>query len=194
MAHIRKKGTKMNWKMTVGATLLALSGTAHAGGNVNGTFGARFLDSGDWAPIEQQPMIGVMADFQIAQLPLHAAVGIQVSADQEDDGSVEVTAAIADFSAGLKLMPTSGVFRPYLGVGVASVGASIELDGAAYDDDSDQSFGYYFNAGALFRIGAHFNLGLDLRWIAGTKGELLGVDGDVDSFVAGIAMGYGWGK
>jgi opacity protein-like surface antigen len=184
---------KMNWQIGAGAVLLGFAGIAHAGGNVNATIGARFLDSADWAPIDQQPMIGVIADFQIAQLPLHAVVGIQVSANQDDDGSVEVTAAIADFSAGLKLMPTTGVFRPYLGAGIASVGASIELEGAVNDDDSDQSFGYYLNAGALFRVGSHFNLGLDLRWIAGTKGQMLSADGDADSFVAGVVVGYGWG-
>lgn len=182
-------------KTCLGMLLLGAAGVVQAGGNVNGTVGIRSLDKDTWGPIEHQPTFGVLADFQIASLPLYAAVGAQISVGNDDDEPTEITAAIADFSAGLKVMPTTGVFRPYIGAGVVSVGVSVDREGGGLDDDdSDRSFGYYLSGGALFRVGSHFNLGFDLRWIGGTKGELFGIEADADSFVASALIGYGWGN
>lgn len=175
---------------------LGLSGVAQAwSGNVNASVGGRMLDEDDWSPLDEQPALGVLADFQIADLPLYAAVGLQVSAEEDDDGTRETVAAISDFSAGLKVMPASGVFRPYAGAGFTSVGVSVEIEDDVFgdDDDDDQSFGYYLGGGAIFRVTTHFNIGVDMRWIRGTDIELFGVEGDADSFVATALFGYGWG-
>lgn len=173
--------------------LLSTAGAAQAGGNVVASVGMRSLGYEAWemADIDQQPLLGVLADFQISDLPLHVAIGAQVSAKESDETGSDVTGSVADFSVGLKVMPGSGLFRPYIGAGVASVGVAIETD---WDDDDEQSFGYYGGVGTLLRMGAHFTLGLDLRWVGGTDGELLGEDGDADSFIASVLVGYGWGK
>lgn len=180
-------------KMCVVASVL-LSSAAYAGGNVNGTIGSRSLDEDEWEPLDRQPTIGVLADFQIGQTPLYIATGFQVSADDDEVApGVDATAAVVDLSAGLKLMSTQGVLRPYVGLGIASVGVAVELDGAGVDeDDDDQSFGAYFGGGAILRIGRHFNLGADLRWIRGTDIELFEAETDADSFVASVLIGYGW--
>lgn len=183
------------------AVLVALgfAGAAQAwSGNVNASIGSRSLDGDLWdaAELDRQPTVGVLADFRIADLPLHVAVGLQVSAEEEDEGPSEVVGAIADLSVGLKFMPASGVFRPYIGAGFASVGASMEVDDdlLSDDDDDDQSFGYYFGAGAIFRVTRHFNVGADARWIRGTEIELFGFETDADSVVVTVLAGFGWGE
>ena len=179
----------------VAGLMLCASG-AQAAGNINGTIGLRQLDEDIWAPVDRQATVGVVADFGLGRsLPLYVSVGADVSADVDSDDSGDTSAAVVELMAGIKVMPRSGVFRPYAQVGVTSVGAALEFDGDDdyYDeDDNDQSFGYYAGFGALFRIGRHFNLGADLRWVAGTDIEMFGYSGDADSFTGSIVIGYGW--
>lgn len=182
--------------LAAGAAFL-FAGAAQAGGNINGTIGIRKLDDQDfWQEVDSQALFGVLADFGLGQLPLHAAVGIQVSVDEQDiEGSPGFTrtGSVADFSAGLKLMPREGAFRPYLGAGVASVGAAGEIEGGGSTSDfDDQSFGFYVQGGGFTRIGKGFNLGVDLRLVTGTDIDFGGVTGDADSFVAALTLGWGW--
>jgi opacity protein-like surface antigen len=185
----------------IAASVLAAPQLSYAAGNVNATLGARQLDKDLWDPVDHQAAFGILADFSLGQLPLWISVGLQASASEEEDPYFDYTGAVADLSAGLKFMPRAGTFRPYVGAGVASVGASFEAEGTycniSYcfpidDDDSDRSFGYYANAGALFRIGKHLNVGVDLRWIGGTDINLFGVSGDANSFVGSAFVGFGW--
>ncbi len=175
------------------ALVLAASGAAHADGDVVGAIGVRSLSGdlwgADFVDSDRQVTLGVFADFGLGDLPLYVATGLQVSAD--DGGEGGYSTAVADLSVGLKLMATAGSVRPYVGAGIASVGATI--DTGFFGDDDDQSFGYYVGGGALFRIGGHFTLGMDLRYIGGTDIELLGVKGDADSVTATALIGYSWG-
>lgn len=129
-------------------------------------------------------------------MPLYVTAGLQVSADDDEVApGVDATVAVVDLSTGIKFMPASGVLRPYAGIGIASVGVSVEAEdqvSGADEDDSDQSFGVYFGGGAILRIGSHFNLGADLRWIRSTDLELFDTKTDADSFVASVLIGYGW--
>lgn len=171
--------------------LWALLGTpdlAHADGSVVGALGVRSLDEDLWDNLDRQVAIGVAADFGIGQLPLYFATALNVSFD--DGGDFDSSAAVADLSLGLKIMPTEGSIRPYFGAGIASVGAAIDTD---FGDDDDQSFGYYVGGGTLFRIGGHFTLGLDVRYTGGTDIELFGFEGDADSLTALALIGFSWG-
>lgn len=171
--------------------MLAASGAARADGDVVGAIGVRSLSGDLWSNLDSdnQLALGVFADFGLGDLPLYIATGLQVSAD--DGGEGGDSTAVADLSVGLKLMATEGAIRPYVGAGIASVGASI--DTGFFADDDDQSYGYYLGGGALFRINRHFTLGMDLRYIGGTDIELLGVKGDADSVTATALIGYSWG-
>ncbi|MEQ1801082.1 MAG: outer membrane beta-barrel protein [Gammaproteobacteria bacterium] len=172
------------------ALLLAASGAAYADGDVVGVLGVRSLQDDLWDGLDNQVAFGVTADFGLGELPLYLATGLVVSVDDGGEGFGDATGAVADLSVGLKLMPTEGNIRPYIGAGIASVGASIDTD---FGDDDDQSFGYYIGGGALFRIGGHFTLGVDVRYLGGTDIELFGFEGDADSLTATALIGYSWG-
>ncbi len=172
--------------------MLAASSAARADGDVVGAIGFRSLSGDLWgnnyADSDTQLALGVFADFGLGELPLYIATGLQVSADDGGEGGYD--SAIVDLSVGLKLMATEGAVRPYVGAGIASVGAAID---SGFIDDDDQSYGYYLGGGALFRIGGHFTLGIDLRYTGGTDIELFGVKGDADSVTATALIGYSWG-
>lgn len=183
-------------KLVLAALLSASSGTALAAGsgNVVGSLGLRYLDKDEWSPVEDQGQFGVLADFRIGPGPFYIAAGIQGSGNTEDEPGGEVSGSVVDLSLGMKYMPTVGQVRPYVGAGIASVGAAIEIDpdGGPDEDDDDGSIGYYFGAGVLVRFG-QFSVGADVRRIAGTDLELFGVDTQADSTVVSALFGWGWG-
>ncbi|MFA5941935.1 MAG: outer membrane beta-barrel protein [Sinimarinibacterium sp.] len=166
-----------------------------ASGNVVASAGARYLDKDEWSPVEDQGQIGVLADFQIGQGPLYVTAGVQISGKEEDESDGDLTASVIDFSLGAKFMPTFGQVRPYVGAGIASVGAAYEFesDFGPDEDDDDGSLGYYYGAGVLVRIG-RFDIGADVRRIDGTDLELGGFDTNADSTVVSALFGWGWGE
>lgn len=181
---------------SLATTLLCLGTSAMAAtGNVVASAGVRYLDKDEWSPVEDQGQVGVLADFRIGQGPLYVTAGVQVSGKEEDESDGELTASVVDFSLGAKLMPTFGNVSPYIGAGVASVGAAYEFedDFGPDEDDDDASLGFYYGAGLLVRIG-HFSVGADVRRIDGTDLELGGVDTNADSTVLSALFGWGWGE
>ena len=67
-------------------------------------------------------------------------------------------------------------------------------DSALFDDeDDDSSIGYYLSTGLLARVAGGFTLGLDVRAIGGTEVTLFGVEGDADSILTSLLIGYSWG-
>lgn len=180
---------------SIGAVLLlGSSGLALADGNVLGTVGYRSLNDALWesAGLDRQMALGVSADFGLRDLPLYLSTGLQLSGDEAtSDSGGDVSGAVFDVSLGLKLMPNDGSIRPYLGAGFARVGAAIDF--SLFQDDDDQSFGYYVNGGLHFRVAGHFTLGLDVRYVGGTGIEIRGVKGDADSLTTSVLIGYSWG-
>ncbi|MEQ1439485.1 outer membrane beta-barrel protein [Fontimonas sp. SYSU GA230001] len=176
--------------------LLGLSTSAFAaGGNVVASIGARYLDRNEWGPVEDQGQIGVLADLRIGPGPFYLAGGIQISGRERSVSGGSDTGSVVDFSLGMKFMPARGQVRPYVGAGIASVGAAYEVenDYGPDDDDNDGSLGYYYGIGVLVRFG-QFNVGADVRRIAGTDLELFGRSTDADSTVVSALFGWNWGE
>jgi len=180
-------------RRTGGLVLLALvvlvSGSAFAAdGSVNFVIGQRNLNDDFWSidDLDTQTVFGVNADFGGDKWPVHIAVGLNLSAKS---GTL-FDAAVADLSFGALWVPRKGkLIRPYLGIGVSSVGAAIDI---VDDDDVDQSFGYYANGGVYFQLFSHFNVGLDVRLLEGTEFELFALQFDANYAQYGILLGIGW--
>jgi len=179
-----------------------------AGGNANVIIGKRAA-SGQWSPVDGQRMLGAAVDWGMDDWPVHLAWGLNVSADETDDyWNGQYSAALTELSFGLLWLPIRDrSFRPYVGAGIASVFADLEIDrddGDEQFDIDDYDFGYYVNAGMYWRLGSRFNLGLDLRYGWGARFDLIltypsGVYREKD-FVEGdylaysLLLGFGWGK
>ena len=176
-------------------------GTASAdmSGNVQFLVGQRWLDSDEWAPVDQPPMFGVEVDFAPAEAPVRVAVGAQMSSDSDSTatfpgGNHDV--GFFEISAGFLWHPLrKGVVRPYIGAGVLTMLVGIDNDTVWFGaNETDQSFGFYGNLGVFFKVGDSFNIGVDGRIVTSTNFRLFGVETDADYEQVALLMGFSWGK
>jgi opacity protein-like surface antigen len=107
-----------------------------------------------------------------------------------------------------KLFLAERRLEPYVGGGLAwmrldvrqvamgSLGPMTEFTDTILDDD-DSSFGFWLNAGLLYRIGSHLNIGVDVRY-SDAEVELRPVDSTSDLRLDsggtsyGLLLGYHW--
>lgn len=156
-----------------------------AGANITGTVGFRQL-SNDWSPTDTHAIGGVLADFSFWEAPLHLELGLRDSSDSADSNGDRLKLNVADFMAGLSVIPDYGYVRPYFSFGLAVVQAEATLNG---DRQTDSSPGYYIGGGVLWRLTPNFDLGIDARYIGGTS---VFNNQDVDNYTVAMRIGYGW--
>ena len=181
----------------LGTVIALCTAPALAGGNANFLLGSRGLDEDFWSPVEGQFALGATADFGKQGWPVHLETGSYVSVGYKEDfaGASDVTGSVSEIFFGVnKTWITKGPARPFIGGGLAAVGAAYRVDNpfGGDVDDSDGSGGVYFHGGVFWRIGNRFNIGLDGRLLAGTSITLFGVDGDADYAQLGMVLGWGW--
>jgi len=185
------------------AALVAAPTVARADGmegNVEFTIGERYLED-FWKPLDRQSSFGVQVDFAPSKSPVHVALGLHVAGEQQtvntpffgDTG--KVTAGFLEFSAGFVWLPVrKAVVRPYVGAGVLKMYSGA---GSSWSDfsssDGDDSFGFYGSLGMFFKVGEHFNIGLDGRIVRGTSLTIKGVEGNGDYTQAAMLIGFSWG-
>lgn len=178
------------------AVLLGLLVTpAMAGsGDANLFLGRRDISDDDLeeADIDSQNQIGVAVSLDF-DWPVAIAIDLLSSSD---DNTLSDTASYGNYTYTLSLSADADVLeldigvrkffmetiRPYVGGGLAwtrlqgelrrvgqfSPGPTIPI---TLVDDSDSGFGYWLNAGFLYTVGKHFNIGVDLRY-SDTDAEL----------------------
>jgi len=87
-----------------------------------------------------------------------------------------------EFSLGLRRYTKWGRFEPWIGAGVAWIGASV--GDASYDYcwcwsdelEDEAAFGWYADAGVLAPLNPAFHLGLAVRWSDAGQAEMFGED------------------
>jgi outer membrane protein with beta-barrel domain len=167
-------------------------------GNVQFLIGQRWLGD-EWRTADEPSVFGVEVDFAPAKSPVHVALSMQLSGDDNvlpgplTTGDVNV--GFFEFSAGFLWLPVKkGVVRPYVGGGgltmAAATGNDFLLFGA---DEHDQSFGYYGTLGMFFKVGDHFNIGVDGRIVGGTNFHLGPLERDGDYEQVSFLIGFSWG-
>ena len=183
------------------ALLVSLSGAPRAAdmtGNVQFLIGQRWL-SDDWRVANEAGVFGVEVDFAPVTSPVHVALSMQLAGDDSTlPGpltSGDVNAGCFEFSAGFLWLPVKkAIVRPYIGGGgltmAAATGNDFLLFGA---DEHAQSFGFYGNAGVFFKVGDHFNIGVDGRIVRETNFELGPIERDGDYEQVSFLIGFSWG-
>ncbi|HJQ97389.1 MAG TPA: outer membrane beta-barrel protein [Candidatus Polarisedimenticolaceae bacterium] len=167
-------------------------------GNVQFLLGQRWLGE-EWHAASEPSVFGVEVDFAPVKSPVHVALSMQLSGDDSalpgflTSGDVDV--GFFEFSAGFLWLPVrKAVVRPYIGGGALTMAAATGNDFLLFGaDEHDQSFGFYANAGVFFKVGDHFNIGVDGRAVRETNFELgpLEIDGDYDQ--VSFLIGFSWG-
>lgn len=188
----------------------SISAPAEAGGNVNFNLGGRGLDEDYWGGAEDQGVFGVQVDFGPDKWPVSVALGMSVSAAENEEfvclfceahglevpglGTRTITSGVFEFSAGV-LYRRRGERKtiPYVGGGLAFMGVGQEVSRGAFKiDDDDTTVGVYVNGGVYWRLGKAFNIGIDARVVTGTSVELFGRKGDANYGQFGLILGWGW--
>jgi len=190
--------------MAIGVGMLSIAPAhADATGNVNFFLGQKKLSSSDWEPVDTQGEFGAIMSFGQKEWPIDIAVDVLVSSAKEDAydsliGSYTITGTTYEIDFGVRKVWGKKATRPYVAAGLGFIGAGAELDaGYTSIDANDSAFGYWVDAGIFWRLGSHFNIGLDLRYS--------GADVDLDfgsgavaqninagGFSYGLLLGFGW--
>jgi hypothetical protein len=175
-----------------------------AAGNANFVLGARALGGDPWEEVENQAVFGVTVDFGPASWPVSLAAGYYLSTAEEEGIDVagftsgDYRGTVAEFSFGVRKTWKLGEgARVYVEGGGSSVLADVQLEGSSADiEDNDTSVGVYGQGGIFWRIGSAFNIGVDVRALAGTDVELTDFaefgEGDADYVQIGMILGWGW--
>lgn len=154
-----------------------------------------------FAPVAEPASFGFEVDFAPKKSPVHVALGMNFAGETKrvpgtyfgETGKVGV--GFLEFSAGFVWQPVKHSFvRPYIGAGVVRMFAFVG-GGSDYwiSGESDQSFGFYGNAGLYFKVGDTFNIGIDGRCVRGTSITLARIDGNVDYNQVSLLLGFSWG-
>ena len=176
--------------------LMLLVVTVHAAewsGNINLFLGQKFLDSEDWAPINEQDEVGILLDFKKKHWPVSIALDFLTSADEVTESGIYFEGKTAELNAGVrKVWNLSGSsMRPYIGGGYSLVWADWQVIGTTSQSDNDKGSGIWLNAGMYWALGQSINIGLDLRY-SNSDITLFSTWDDAGGVHAGLFLGYRW--
>ena len=173
-------------------------------GNLTLVLGVRDLDDEQfWAPAHNQEMVEVEhLDFAVANSGLGMELGLYVSHDEERiilPGPTQLRANSTVYDGFLGVRKSFAIddnpTRFFLAGGLAVLSGEYEVKaGGVAVDESDFGFGVYIHSGLYWRLGRHFNLGIDVRALLASDLEMknFGQDADVDGLQYGMSLGWGW--
>lgn len=180
---------KRRWFPAAFAAMVLLAPTSTlAAGTLHLLYGQKKLES-DWEPLDTQDVIGLELTFG-----LERSVGIAIDYFySEDDGTYgdsRIEAMTKELDAGVRcLFRRQKKVQPFIGGGLAFNHGSIKVDTTGLEDEA---LGLWLAGGVVFRVGRHFDLGLDLRGST-AKVKIAGVDLDAGGVYAGVLLGVRWG-
>ncbi|MBL8860758.1 MAG: porin family protein [Planctomycetes bacterium] len=155
--------------------------------------GQRFLDSGDWEPLDEPIAVAVEFDSYGRFDPFGFEAGFSYAEDSATASGIDLDSETWELYAGLRKTFSLAEDRlhPYLSAGASwstsEVGAGLGGSSAELDDDA---FGFYVRAGAYWTFGRSFNLGLDYRKLLGADFEDSGVSADAGFDQVSLSIGY----
>lgn len=135
--------------------------------NVLGAAGLKYLEGGDWNPVDDHSEFGVLIDVGRKEWPLRLSLDYLLSSDSESENGTEFDLETSELHIGLRYVidiPDS-MFTIYTGAGVALV--DIELDattGFVSLAEDESSIGGYIGWGSYLRWTDNFLTGFDLRF------------------------------
>ena len=178
-------------------------GAVHASANLNVLLGFKALEKSDWDPVHQHGEAGLLLDFKGKDWPISIALDFLGSYSEETGtffvpGTGPVTAEwegqTSEFNAGVrKYWGKNSVMRPYIGGGLAFIGARLEARTGRFDylRDSDYGTGLWFSGGVVWALAKHFNLGFDVR-LSGADVTIFDQTRKAGGFHSGLILGYRW--
>jgi len=186
---------------------------ARAGGDANLLLGQKWLtdDKLEAANVDTQFEYGVAVTLDF-DWPVDLAFDLTRSSadDTLDLGAgyaLDTDVDTLEFDAGVRKLWRERL-QPFVGGGLSWIRLAAEqveqvpagaggTTPVSVVDDSGSSIGFWLNAGLLYRVGTHFNVGLDLRYSdASVDLQPVGADDSVNldtgGTQVGLLLGYHW--
>lgn len=185
------------------AFLVTSTAAAESRGNLLLLYGRKALESSELQPVDRQEEFGVLLSLGRNDWPIFIAVDV-LTANSEGEPNPELTGVAAiegtyEVAFGVRGIWGSGATHPYLGAGVALLGAEVRRPPVQVDPDTDdRALGPWVGGGVFWRLGRRFNLGVDARWSAAeiVPQEFFGGSDEdqfkIGGFHAGITLGVAW--
>lgn len=150
-----------------------------------------------WEPVDELFAIGFAYSYEEPD-SLGFELGFQYARDSATAFSPLIGSSIAidldsiEFNAGLrKTFARDAPIQPFVGAGVTFIQAQLAGEGLGVSvSDNDSSLGLYLHGGLMIPFGDRFRIGLDLRIVRGTEGELFGAEGDMDYEQFGVLFDW----
>ena len=154
-----------NMKKMIGAALVVLSiwtssAFGETGGSVNIFFGAKSLDSADWAPVEEQMEVGVKFDIGEKGKNWKFAFDILSSDTTDSSLGIDVTGSTSEMNIGARYYSDPSGQGAFFGVGLSFI--DVEMEIAGFGSNSASGTGVWFELGASMKAADNLNLGIDM--------------------------------
>jgi hypothetical protein len=159
--------------------------------NINVMLGHKQLDSGDWAPFENQSEVGFLMDVKAPYWVVSLAFEAFYSEKNITENGVDITGSTTEYSIGVKKIWERELYpvKPFVGGGFSSITAKFELNDNGYvESSSDTGIGYYVEGGVYISINDQVNLGVIGRY-SSAQITLDGKDGEAGGSHAGFFVG-----
>jgi hypothetical protein len=171
----------------------AMAPPSLAAGNVNFILGQKMLDKDDWDPLEDQPEFGAQITVGGADWPVHIAIDVIGSLDEETVFGEDVTGSTVEVAPGVRKIWGKNKTHPFVGGGIALVQGEVEVFSVSFDDTGT---GYWIDGGVFWRLGPRFNIGFDARWSSAkidfdVFGDPIN-DVEAGGEHLGLLLGWGW--
>lgn len=150
--------------------------------------GQRYLDEGEWEPVDEQLALGIEYSHERPGSVIGWEAGFFHSSDDDDVLGFDVEVSTIEFYGGVRKTFGDGVVRPYVGGGLALI--TLEADISGVGDADDTSPAGYAHAGLAFRVSDSFHVGVDLRALFASDLDLAGIDTDADYEQLALMLGF----
>jgi hypothetical protein len=174
---------------------------AHSGSrHVTLMLGERWLDEGQWHPLDDQFTLGVEFDESNPVTGHGYELGLLHSGDDADGAAVPgfPTATSADFEVFELYGGYRHIFRgfdddlhPYVSLGLSVMDGDLDVDtpGGSFSEN-DTAMGIYLRVGMLWNVTERMRLGLDVRHLVGDDWEVAGTEAESDYDQALLTLGW----
>lgn len=153
-------------------------------GNVNLTLGSRnYSNESYWgSELKTQPSAMLKYDFGYESWPINVVVGFASSSktaygyvwSNNTLVLVNLKTTVSELFGGVQKNWAFGATRPFLGIGVTTLTFKGDVNATngwnnASASQTSSSVGFYIDGGIYWRLGDHFNVGIDGRIVTSTS-------------------------
>ena len=202
---MRKALHVVAWVVLV-ATSCAAS-MAAGSGNVNLFLGQKSLN-GDWKDdsinldVSKQAELGALLTWSGENWPVGLAVDLLSSSDDQTivfgGTPFKFEGSTTEIDFGVRKIWENSKTRPFFGAGLGYVKGELKGSAGGVSVPADDGgLGEWIDGGVFWRLGSHFNLGVEGRY---TKARITPSVGgasfalEAGGFHFGVILGFGWGE